>query len=180
MKKTNHREVWLATGYDLFAEEGHEGIQIERLARITGLNKSGFYHYFGDRFVFFDELVECHKERADGFIDKIDNLKDIDPSLIELLIEEKAIVFFDMQLNRNREVSVFKNAFEDTAKLVSKRVLPIWREYLGVPEEVAAESWEFMRDAFNARITYKNFSFEVIHEMVSKFRDIIRETHKID
>jgi hypothetical protein len=37
---------WLDVGYKIFAHEGPEGIQVERLARILGVNKSGFYHFF--------------------------------------------------------------------------------------------------------------------------------------
>ena len=48
MEKHKNSSVWTEEGYRLFAKEGLDGIQVERLARILSLNKSGFYHYFGD------------------------------------------------------------------------------------------------------------------------------------
>jgi hypothetical protein len=44
MSKKNSIRTWLEAGYDQFADEGLEGLQIERLSRITNLNKSGYYH----------------------------------------------------------------------------------------------------------------------------------------
>jgi AcrR family transcriptional regulator len=57
MKKTNFRDSWLSSGYELFAQEGPDGIQVERLARILNLNKSDFYHYFGEIENFLLELM---------------------------------------------------------------------------------------------------------------------------
>jgi AcrR family transcriptional regulator len=48
MEKAKNSSAWTEVGYALFAEEGLDGIQVERLARILKLNKSGFYHYFRD------------------------------------------------------------------------------------------------------------------------------------
>jgi AcrR family transcriptional regulator len=173
MHKENSFNIWLTAGYELFAEEGHEGIQIERLSRITGLNKSGFYHYFKDRFNYFDKLVEYHFDLAKKFAEKTESLKSFDPEFFDLLVQEKTTVFFDMQLNRNRDVSKFKKAYEEVSGLMASKILPIWREYLGVSESDAANSWEFIRDSFNARITLKTFDHEFIRDFTEKFRRII-------
>lgn len=44
--KNNSEHTWIEAGYEQFAAEGLEGIQVERLARITGLNKSGYLPLF--------------------------------------------------------------------------------------------------------------------------------------
>lgn len=67
MGKTNNASVWTEGGYKIFANEGTEGIQVERLARILNLNNSGFYHYFGDLKSFIDELLKLHEKKADFF-----------------------------------------------------------------------------------------------------------------
>jgi AcrR family transcriptional regulator len=54
------REKWIHEGYSMLAKEGPNCIQIERLARNIGTNKSSFYHYFVDRDIFFDELIQHH------------------------------------------------------------------------------------------------------------------------
>ena len=58
----NNSQRWMNEGYDLFAREGPEGIQVERLARVLGLNKSGFYHHFGDRNTY---LASTYVEMSD-------------------------------------------------------------------------------------------------------------------
>ena len=63
MEKAKNSSVWTEVGYNLFAEEGIEGIQVERLARILQLNKSGFYHYFGDIDGYCEELINLHKKK---------------------------------------------------------------------------------------------------------------------
>ena len=63
MEKAKNLSVWTEAGYKLFAEEGLEGIQVERLARILQLNKSGFYHYFGDLDGYCEELIKLQKEK---------------------------------------------------------------------------------------------------------------------
>jgi AcrR family transcriptional regulator len=69
MKNTKNLSTWLDTGYELFAREGLEGIQIERLARIVGLNKSGFYHYFGNLEIYRHELVKSHVQKVQQYFD---------------------------------------------------------------------------------------------------------------
>jgi AcrR family transcriptional regulator len=44
-----NREAWIKKGYSLLAKEGLSGIQVGSLARMMGVNKSGFYLHFGDR-----------------------------------------------------------------------------------------------------------------------------------
>lgn len=161
---------WIEVGYELFSEEGHEGIQVERLARITGLNKSGFYHYFGDRFIFFDHLIQHHLELALNFANHTRKLKDFDPSFIQLLLDEKTIVFFEMQLNRNRNLDSFNKAHVEVSEYMAEAILPIWSDYLGLPPKIAKGHWEFMRDSFNSRITLKTYSFEFIQNLTTQFR----------
>ena len=71
MEKHKNSSVWTEEGYCLFAKEGLHGIQVERLARILGLNKSEFYHYFGDIEGFCYALVLLHKKRFPSFCRKL-------------------------------------------------------------------------------------------------------------
>ena len=174
--KVSSYNKWVEVGYQLFSEEGHEGIQVERLARITGLNKSGFYHFFGDRFVFFDQLIHHHLEKMDDFCNLIRELSDFNPSFIQLLIDEKPTVFFEMQLNRNRNIESFHKAHLAVSESVARAILPIWSDFLCLPPENARGYWEYMRDSFNSRITLKNYSFDFILKMTLQFRDTVLES----
>lgn len=173
MKASSYNK-WIEVGYGLFAEEGHEGIQVERLGRITGLNKSGFYHYFGDRFVFFDHLIQHHFENTRDMAEAIRKLKDYNPSFIKLLVDRKTAVFFQMQLIRNRNVDVFLKAHTEAAQLIFPAIIPLWSDYVELPPEIAQKYWSIMRDTFNSRITLKNYSVSFISEMTEQIRELVR------
>jgi AcrR family transcriptional regulator len=61
MEKVKNSLLWTEEGYNIFAKEGLDAIQVERLARILHLNKSGFYHYFGDLEGYCVELIKMHE-----------------------------------------------------------------------------------------------------------------------
>ena len=71
MEKAKTSLLWATAGYELFANEGLEGIQVERLARILQLNKSGFYHYFADLEGFCQELIQLHRRKIDLLLSEV-------------------------------------------------------------------------------------------------------------
>ena len=72
---STHSLAWLEVGYSLFAAEGPDGIQIERMARILQLNKSGFYHYFGDLEGYHHELLRLHRLKTESYFKEITGIK---------------------------------------------------------------------------------------------------------
>jgi AcrR family transcriptional regulator len=46
------KDTWIQAGYALFAEQGPSALKIEVLAKMVGISKSSFYHYFADLEVF--------------------------------------------------------------------------------------------------------------------------------
>jgi AcrR family transcriptional regulator len=73
---------WIETGYNLFAHQGIDCVNIERLAKTLGLNKSGFYHYFQDRDSFLEQLMLHHTDMADLIIRDLRSVKQFDPGFI--------------------------------------------------------------------------------------------------
>src|SRR6478736_6287569 len=100
MYKLGNALTWTQQGYTLFAEEGLDGIQVERLARILQLNKSGFYHYFGDMEVYWTTLLDYHKQLAEIHFDNLRAMKTIEPELFHIMVDRKVSVMFQMQLLR--------------------------------------------------------------------------------
>ncbi len=88
-----NREKWIKEGYSLLAKEGPAGIQVERLARIIGVNKSGFYHHFGDRDCYLEELKRYHENLTKKFTSEVIHLKHFDPDYFEVLVEYKFIFY---------------------------------------------------------------------------------------
>jgi len=78
---------WVEAGYGFFALEGPEGINIEKIARKIGLNKSGFYHHFGDREVFIQKILEYHLQRNEQFYAELLHASQFDPDVLNLIIK---------------------------------------------------------------------------------------------
>lgn len=174
MSKPNHQSNWLNVGYQLFSEEGHEGIQVERLARILGLNKSGFYHYFENTDNYFINLTQKHHELADEMIVKIGELDSFDPEFINLLMEYSTAILFQMQLVKNNHVPLFSKTQADVTMKFRKAILPLWSSYLGIEEELAIKMWNYVRGNFFAQLTSKGMSHEYINATVSEAKILIK------
>lgn len=173
IQKSNHRHVWLTTGYNLFAEEGHEGLQVERLARITGLNKSGFYHYFGDQDEFLNQLIKEHERLVDSFVAAISQVERYDPDYLNVLLDYKMTTFFQTQLVRNRHVKIFIEAHIRTNKKIAPIVTPLFSKEIGLSGEAAYPYYEMMREMFYTRIDFNSFTYEYLHAMVERFKSMI-------
>ena len=173
MKKSNHRKVWITTGYNLFAEEGHEGIQIERLSRITGLNKSGFYHYFGDVHEFLKILVKEHDLLVDEFVDQISGIGSYDPGFFDLMLRYKYVCFFHVQLVRNRHVKFFIEAHDRNNMKIDPLVIPLFSKEIGLPLEVVIPYYEALRDTFLTRVDYRTMNYEFLHDLMEQFKTMV-------
>lgn len=173
MKKNNHRQAWITTGYNLFAEEGHEGIQIERLARITGLNKSGFYHYFGDLHEYLKALVKEHDLLVDEFVDQVSDLESYDPGFLDLMLRYKYLCFFHVQLVRNRHVKIFIEAHDRNNLKIDPLVIPLFSNEIGLPLEVAIPYYEAMRDTFLTRVDNRTMNYKFLHDLMDQFKTMV-------
>ncbi|HEY5825936.1 MAG TPA: TetR/AcrR family transcriptional regulator, partial [Cyclobacteriaceae bacterium] len=130
MARNKNLDTWIEAGYQLFAEEGLAGIQIERLARILQLNKSSFYHYFGDLDGFYTELINLHKKRTDDFFQELKEIKTIDPDYFHLVVRYKVEVMFQMQILRNKNHKSFYQVAEQINKVQEDVFRKLWSEYL--------------------------------------------------
>lgn len=111
---------WVETGYVLFAESGPEGIQVEKMARILKANKSGFYHYFGDKEIYFSDLAEYHDQMGKNFAKEVEKLNSFEPGYIDLLLKYKIQLFAQMQMKKHKEIVAFREAFIKVKKGMRK------------------------------------------------------------
>ncbi len=177
MSRSKSHQKWISAGYDLFAQEGHEGIQIERLARIVGLNKSGFYHYFGDLDLYFEHLMVHHRVMANLFSNSITSCSSFDPDYLHLLVKHKTTVLAQNQLARNRHIKIFIETYDGVNDNVDRAVLPIWSLFLGIPDNtsVALRYYEMTRHAFLSQVTSDNLTYELCHQVAYEAKSIIQE-----
>lgn len=175
-KKTT--QGWLHVGYKIFADEGPEGIQVERLARILGVNKSSFYHFFVDKEIFMSELIKLHLEHAQRYVAEIKKLDNFDPEFIDLLVAEKEIILFHRQLNKNADNVVFRKTFIEINAVVDCEILRLWAKEIQLPPDPAFKLFDLVRDTFYSRISPKNYSATTVRQIVDEVKLFLAQLDK--
>jgi AcrR family transcriptional regulator len=168
-------QKWIEAGYELFSVEGPDGVQVEKLARILGFNKSGFYHHFGDREGFFYQLIQHHYRINRQFCDEISFTNKFSPDFINLALKYRTAVLVQKQLRKYANIPMFKEAFDTTKKLNATFIIPLWAEYLKIPDNYALseELYTIFQDVFFMDITHNNFTFKFVNGIATRFLVII-------
>ena len=120
------KETWIIKGYEIFALSGQSGLKIEPLAKKVGKNKSSFYHYFADLELYVDELLKYHIKQSGIIAEKEQKAKNINPELIEIIVEHKTDILFNRQLRINRDNKTFLNTLEKSEKIVGNDFVMLW------------------------------------------------------
>lgn len=182
MSRKNSVNIWIQTGYELFAAEGLEGIQIERLAKITGLNKSGYYHYFGDRNSFLEHLMRHHVSLAERLTIDMRLMKQFDPDFIHVLLKYPITILAHMQLVRNRHDNFLFGIYSKINGFTDPAVVPAWAEFIGTPNnhEFALRYFEQARDMFYSRITYATMNHDFLHNLIYEVKGLLQEVIKMN
>jgi AcrR family transcriptional regulator len=172
--KSKAYNTWIKVGYELFAQEGPEGIQIERLARILDLNKSGFYHYFGNHDSYFQHLMQHHLLQVDLMVEKIQSTQDFMPECIQFLAESSIPILVQKQLQRACHSPLFAKTFTEVNAIVDPVILPLWADFIEITDNptLAFQYFEFVRDIFYARVTPATLSFEFIFDICMQAKEI--------
>jgi AcrR family transcriptional regulator len=175
MEKSNNASAWTEAGYLLFARNGIEGIQVERLARIVGRNKSGFYHYFGDQEGYISQLLSLHKKKASQFLADIRHVRNIDPDYLHAVVNHKVPVLFQLQLIRTKNPE-FAIVVEEIDSQESEILQDVWMDYIGFSDnaELALRYLNVVRDMFYARIGYA-MDYVFMHGLMTEAKSLIKQ-----
>jgi len=177
----DNREKWIKEGYSLLAKEGPTGIQVERLARIIGVNKSGFYHHFGDRDCYLEELTRYHDNLTKKFNNEVTQLKQFDPDYFKVLVEYKESYFVNMHLGRYRVHPKSKGTINGGKNPDDTVIMPLWTEYINLTDnhDLALEIWKVVRDAVFLRLTYNDMTVESINSTIKDITGIFERLKKV-
>jgi AcrR family transcriptional regulator len=177
MSKPSTSQVWIENGYTLFAQDGLDGIQVERLAKFVNLNKSGFYHYFGDRESFLEQLMKHHLQIARALADEFRIMRQIDPDFIHLLLKYSTPTMANMQLVRYRQHPLFNKCFVQVNDILETALIPKWAEFIGIPDnhELAHKYFEQARDMFYSRITPDKMNMEFLKSLIYEVRMLMHQ-----
>ncbi len=177
MSKPKTSQVWIENGYTLFAQDGLDGIQVERLAKVVNLNKSGFYHYFGDREFFLEELMKHHMQMGRTITQELIRMEQIDPDFFHILLKYTEPIMAHMQLVRYRQNSLLNKNFAQVNELTDTAILPKWAEFIGMSDhpELAHKYFEQARDMFYSRITPDKMNMEFLKSLFYEVRALIQQ-----
>lgn len=177
MTKSPSFQHWINTGYTLFAQEGLEGIQVERIARAMNLNKSGFYHYFRDRENFLKQLVEHHCRIAESIAGDMRTIHKFDPEFVHILLRYSDPVLFHMQVVRYRQHHLLNECYAKVNDVVDTALVPSWAEFIGTPDnhDFARKYFEQARDMFYSRITSERMNEDFLRSLIYEVRGLIQE-----
>ena len=176
MSRINAEHIWIEAGYEIFTVEGLEGIHVERLARITRLNKSGYYHYFGDMETYLEKLMDHHLSYITSYTNELKQILHFDPEYIDLLIKYSSQLLFTNQLIKNRQNKLcFK-----TQQLISEKIDPIsskiFAYFIGFQNhsEFSAKYFKQVRYMFHAQLTPEMMNYPTLRDFMYEARDLIR------
>jgi AcrR family transcriptional regulator len=177
MEKAKNSSIWTEAGYDLFAEEGLEGIQVERLARILHLNKSGFYHYFGDLEGYCDELIRLHERNAASYMDDLIRIRSIDPDYLNLLVKYKTGIMFHLKLIRSKDNQLFYKTAEKIDQEEESLLRDLWSDYLGIHDNpsLAVRYFSIVRDVLYTRLSFANLNYSFLHGLMGEAKAIMQQ-----
>lgn len=176
MSKINSEHTWIDAGYSQFAAEGLEGLQVERLARITGLNKSGYYHYFGDRDTFLEKLLEHHQTMATIFAEDLKKIQQFDPEFMEVLIKHTPKLMFHNQLVRNRHDKFLDKKYHQVNNIVDPIVSKLFGGFIGLNGNVEFSSKYYyqVRDTFYSQITLERLNYTFLRGFIYEAKEVIQ------
>lgn len=179
-KNDNSEQAWIQAGYAALAAQGLAGIHVEKLARELGLNKSGFYHYFGDRDTFLERLMEHHAYRGERVAHDMRFVKDFIPEFIHTLLLHKEGVLVHMQLVRHREHPILFRGFTTVNEVVDPVVIPLWASFTDLAHDLplARQHYEMVRDMFYSRITASHMNYDYLHSLLHEARSVVLELIK--
>lgn len=117
---------WVEAGYEYFGKIGPESLNVERLSMIVGLNRSSFYHHFGNVEVYTSHLCEHHIHRFKSLRHQINSCKNFNPDFLVLVSNFKNELAFHRQLLIHESVPQYKSCFDSAKKFTEEQIFRLW------------------------------------------------------
>lgn len=167
------KEIWIKSGYELFATKGISGLKVELLAKKVGISKSSFYHHFADTEIFTEFILCYHLEKAHIIAEKERKCENIDPSLISILLEHKIDLLFNRQLRVERQNELYNQCLSESNRIIGIAFTEIWMKdlRLQVNQQVISEISELALENFYLQITVETLNQ---HWLSDYFRNLTR------
>lgn len=172
---TDHKEIWIKTGYEIFAHAGQSGLKIEPLARKVGISKSSFYHHFADLELFVEQLLKYHIKQSYVIAEKEQNAKSINPELINIIVEHKIDILFNRQLRINRDRKILSDILVKSNEIVGNAFVMLWVKDLNLKltQKQLEGIFELALENFYLQINADNLNQQWLLEYFNNLKKII-------
>lgn len=169
------KEIWIKKGYEIFAVSGQMGLKIEPLAKTVGKSKSSFYHHFADLELFTDCLLKHHIEQSKIIAIKEQEAKNIDPQLIDILVEHRSDLLFNRQLRINQNIKSFSNTLIQSNKIVGDSFVNVWAKDLSLQlsKKQIESIFTLALENFFLKINDENLNYQWLSEYFTDLKRII-------
>jgi AcrR family transcriptional regulator len=157
---TENKDTWIKTGYEIFALSGESGLKIEALAKKVGISKSSFYHHFADLEIFVEYLLKYHLLQSQRMAEKERSAKNIDPELINILVEHKIDLLFNRQLRINQQQQPYKETLDKSNQIIGNEFVKLWATDLNLnlsPQQLES-LFELALENFYLQINAENLN----------------------
>jgi len=157
-------KAWIIAGYSLIAEHGFKAVNIQLLSRTVQKSKSSFYHYFTDTANYYMRVMAHHVERSQVFVDDIATIQNIEPDLIDILMNYRDDILFHKQLHLNYHQEACASCIQKVNTIYEKTLIEKWIPYLGLEHKrLFLQSFHrFMIEHFCLKISADHYSREWI------------------
>lgn len=172
---TESKELWIKIGYEIFALSGHNGLKIEPLAKKVGKSKSSFYHHFADLELFIEELLKHHLEQSSMIAEKEKNAKNINPDLINIIVEHKTDILFNRQLRIHRDRKVFADILTKSNEIIGNGFVMVWVKDLNLKlsQKQLESIFGLALENFYLQINTENLNHQWLSNYFAYIRQII-------
>ncbi len=171
---TDNKDIWIKTGYEIFALSGPEGLKIEPLAKKVGKSKSSFYHHFADLELFIHFLLKHHIQQSISIAQKEQTAPNIDPALINILTAHRTDLLFNRQLRIHQNVPLFAETLCQGNKIIGDAFKTAWARDLNLqlsPKQLAGV-FALAIENFYLQINADNLHYEWLSAYFSNLKSI--------
>ncbi|MEQ9299068.1 MAG: helix-turn-helix domain-containing protein [Cyclobacteriaceae bacterium] len=148
MEAVNNRKKWIDAGYELFSASGPQALNVERLSLLVGLNRSSFYHYFGDIDMYERELLNEHIDRFELLSTELKQCQSFDPEMLHLVKGKPLEIKFHRQLLVNESTPRYIDCFKNAKSHTEQTAFHLWSKFseLGSHPDAEFNLFETVRD----------------------------------
>jgi len=172
---SNKRDIWLKVGYEVLARFGPDSLAVDRLSAQVGKSRSSFYHLFGDRESYLEQLFDYHWEQSKQIAQELDYAKTFYTDLAQLLYDHKHWAFSHMQMYHNRDKDKsYQNWFTKVTDMIEPKIASLWIKTVRpkeMPPNKTTELYRIIRESMFSKMNYEGFTPEQFDKDIRKLNE---------